>query len=120
MITVQQIVEIVRDAAGELADRLHLLRLAQRLLGASRARAISAGDALLQRLVERLQLRPLAVPVSRWRAWNSRALSIAIAACAAMPATMRSARSLKTPGSAWPKNSPPSTSPEREITGTAR
>ena len=30
----QQIVEIVGDAAGELADRLHLLRLAQRLLGA--------------------------------------------------------------------------------------
>ena len=29
----QQIVEIMRDAAGELADRLHLVRLAQRLLG---------------------------------------------------------------------------------------
>ncbi len=29
----QQIVEIVGDAAGQLADRLHLLRLAQRLLG---------------------------------------------------------------------------------------
>ena len=27
MITVRMIVEIVRDAAGELADRLHLLRL---------------------------------------------------------------------------------------------
>ena len=31
----QQIVEIVRDAAGELADRFHLLRLAQLLLGAA-------------------------------------------------------------------------------------
>ena len=30
----EQIVEIVGDAAGELADRLHLLRLAERLLGA--------------------------------------------------------------------------------------
>ena len=29
----QQVVEVVRDAAGELADRLHLLRLAQRCLG---------------------------------------------------------------------------------------
>jgi hypothetical protein len=30
----QQVVEIVGDAAGELADGFHLLRLAQRLLGA--------------------------------------------------------------------------------------
>ena len=30
----QQVVEVVRDAAGQLADRLHLLRLPQRLLGA--------------------------------------------------------------------------------------
>ena len=30
----QQVVEIMRDAAGELADGLHLLRVAQRLLGA--------------------------------------------------------------------------------------
>ena len=29
----QQIVEVVRDATGELADRLHLLRLSQRILG---------------------------------------------------------------------------------------
>ena len=29
----QQVVEVVRDAAGELADGLHLLRLAQGLLG---------------------------------------------------------------------------------------
>ena len=29
----QQIVEVVRDAAGELADRIHLLRLEQRLAG---------------------------------------------------------------------------------------
>ena len=33
----QQIVEVVRDAAGELADRFHLLRLAQRLLGLAQA-----------------------------------------------------------------------------------
>ncbi len=30
----QKIVEVVRDPAGKLADRLHLLRLAKRLLGA--------------------------------------------------------------------------------------
>ena len=29
----QQVIEVVGDAAGQLADRLHLLRLAQRLLG---------------------------------------------------------------------------------------
>ena len=29
----EQIVEVVSDTAGELADRLHLLRLAQKLLG---------------------------------------------------------------------------------------
>ena len=29
MIVVSQVVEVMRDAAGELADRLHLLRLAQ-------------------------------------------------------------------------------------------
>ena len=29
----EQVVEVVRDAAGELAHRLHLLRLPQRLLG---------------------------------------------------------------------------------------
>ena len=51
---------------------------------------------------------------------NSRALSIATAACAAMPTTNRSARSLNTPGEGWPKNSPPMTSPDLEITGTAR
>ena len=31
----QQVVEVVRDAAGELAQRLHLLRLAQLLLEAA-------------------------------------------------------------------------------------
>ena len=37
----QQIVEVVRDAAGQLADRLHLLRLAQRLLGLRNASSAS-------------------------------------------------------------------------------
>ena len=41
----------MRDAAGELADRLHLLRLAQRLFG-----VLALGDRLrdadLQRFVE--------------------------------------------------------------------
>ena len=33
----QHVVEVVRDAAGQPADRFHLLRLAQRLLGRLRA-----------------------------------------------------------------------------------
>ncbi len=49
-----------------------------------------------------------------------RALSIATAAWAAMPATMRSVRSVNTPGSGWPKIRPPITEPERDTTGTAR
>lgn len=42
----QQIVEVVRQAAGELADRLHLLRLPQRLLGLAQPllRAQAVGD----------------------------------------------------------------------------
>ena len=44
----EQIVEVVRDAAGEPADRLHLLRLAQRFLG-------------------RLAPRDLLRAASRWR-----------------------------------------------------
>ncbi len=44
----QQIVEIVRDAAGELADRFHLLRLTQRLFrfGQSFLIAQALGDVL--------------------------------------------------------------------------
>ena len=37
----QQIVEVVRDAAGQPSDRFHLLRLAQRLFGGGR-RAVSS------------------------------------------------------------------------------
>ena len=54
MIDGQQVVEVVRDAAGELADRFHLLRLAQRFLGAH-ALGDLLGDPLLQRFVERSQ-----------------------------------------------------------------
>ena len=42
MMMVEQIVEVVRDAAGQLADRLHLLRLPQRLLGQLRGARASA------------------------------------------------------------------------------
>ena len=51
----QQIVEIVRDAAGELADRLHLLRLPQLLLGLfARGDFLhQVGGALLDALFER-------------------------------------------------------------------
>jgi hypothetical protein len=47
-------------------------------------------------------------------------LSIAIAACAAIPTMMRSVRSVNTSRSGCPKNMAPSTSPERDATETAR
>ena len=37
----QQVVEVVRDAAGELADRLHLLRLTQHVFRASSLRHVA-------------------------------------------------------------------------------
>ena len=51
----QQIVEIVRDPAGELADGLHLLRLPQLLLGlfARRDFLHQIGGALLDALLQR-------------------------------------------------------------------
>ena len=54
----QQIVEVVREAAGELADRLHLLRLRQLLFGPLAAgevvdHADEDGAALLLRLADR-------------------------------------------------------------------
>jgi hypothetical protein len=71
----EEIVEIVRDPAGEMTDGLHLLRLAQGILGASPLLALgektpigvleparAVGDALLERLIETLQRgrRPVA------------------------------------------------------------
>ena len=50
----QHVVEVVRDAAGELADRLHLLRLEQLRLGLG-ALGDRGGDALLQQFVGLLQ-----------------------------------------------------------------
>ncbi len=50
----------------------------------------------------------------------NRALSIAIAACAASPTTVSSCRCVNISGSGCAKKSPPRTSPERETTGTAR
>ena len=50
----QQIVEIVGDAAGQLADRLHLLRLAKRFFGLL-AVGDRGGDPRLQRLVQLAQ-----------------------------------------------------------------
>ena len=40
----QQVVEVVRDAAGELADRLHLLRLANDGLGLQPPRDVERRD----------------------------------------------------------------------------
>ena len=65
----QQIVEVVRDAAGELADRFHLLRLAERFLGplAGFVFGFELPRALLDRGFERLgefaQLDQLALAV---------------------------------------------------------
>ena len=56
----------------------------------------------------------------RVRSWYRRAFSIAIADCAAIPATIRSSSSENIPASGWPKNRPPSTSPVEATTGTAR
>ena len=51
----QQVVEVVRDPAGELADGLHLLGLAQRLLG-FRLIGQGSGDTLLEGGVQDLQV----------------------------------------------------------------
>ena len=49
----EQVVEVVRDAAGQLADRLHLLRLAQRLLGRLAPASPRCCDARASRRVRR-------------------------------------------------------------------
>ena len=58
----QQIVEVVGDPAGELADRLHLLRLAERLLDLDAFPDLGR-DPLLQGLVQALQ-RVLRLPAA--------------------------------------------------------
>ena len=67
-----------------------------------------------------LSSKSLRSSAARWAASYSRVLSIATAACTAMPPTMRSVRSVKMAASGWPNISRPSTSPERATTGTAR
>jgi hypothetical protein len=57
----QHIVEIVRDPADELAERLHLLRLPQLQLG-----ALSVGDFFPQRLHRGLQARHMLVPAAEY------------------------------------------------------
>ena len=52
----QQIVEIVRNAARQLADRLHLLALTQRVFGLQALR-YRVGDPSFECLVELTQLR---------------------------------------------------------------
>ena len=58
----KQIVEVVRHAAGELADRLHLLRLAQRFLS-----LFALFDLLVQALVGDRQFAARLLPVRGWR-----------------------------------------------------
>ena len=57
----QQIVEVVRDAAGQLADGFHLLRLQQRLFG----RAQSLGRGLFRGDVARHRIDVIAGPAPR-------------------------------------------------------
>ena len=83
------------------------------VLGAAQALSLGARSAFI--LEQRLALFDRLCDFS-----YRRALSIAVAACAAMPSTMRSVRSVNLPASEWPKNRPPSTSPDRETTDTAR
>jgi hypothetical protein len=58
----QHIVEVMRHAAGQLAHRFHLLRLAQRFLGLV-ALGDLAADALLQRVVQIAQRHLDAAPL---------------------------------------------------------
>ena len=68
----EHIVEIVRDAAGELADRLHLLRLAQLLLGGGALGRLGAqplvglaqlAGAIVHRLLEARRAQRFAVGI---------------------------------------------------------
>ena len=81
------------------------------LLGALLRRAARASGSGLAAPLP-LALRA-AIFLLRWSGRDA-TLSIATAACAAKAVTMRSARSVNMPGCGWPKNRPPSTSPERD------
>jgi hypothetical protein len=138
----QEIVEVVRDATRELADSFHLLGLAERVFdllalfgflakplvcGSQFRRPL--GNYRFERLIE-LDLAVLALAQSRLgtlalgdfvlRSLVQARIVMAMAACAAIPTRRRSDRLVKMPGCGWPKNSPPSTSPERDTTGAAR
>ena len=52
--TVQQVVEVMRHAAGELTNRFHLLGLSQRRFGAQPLGGFT-GDALFQCFVEMIE-----------------------------------------------------------------
>jgi hypothetical protein len=58
--------------------------------------------------------------LSRCAGSNRRAFSMRTEACEASPAISRSVRCTKRPGAPWPKNRPPTTSPERSVTEAER
>ena len=80
----QDVVEVVRDAAGELADRLHLLRLAELGFGGLLLGHVAADEVISPR-----RLRPCAGPVQRHRA--AVLVDIACLEVALLPAAPRRA-----------------------------
>ena len=60
----QQVVEVVGDAAGQLADRLHFLRLAQGLFGL--AQAFLLGHALGDVIGEQVSALDLLLRIEQW------------------------------------------------------
>ena len=76
----QQVVEVVRHAAGELADHLHLLRLAQRSSARSRCSISASTRRVRVAPVRRVRSRR-APPASRWLDAGARQLrAVAISA----------------------------------------
>ena len=92
----EQIVEVVRDAAGEAADRLHLLRLPQCFLGRLAARDLLAQHsfAAASRRVRRSAIRQSAIiaavagrPKIRWRRHAARSVAARMSSMSTPAAT---------------------------------
>ncbi len=109
------------NPAGEPPNRLHLLRLGERIFVAPKLVG-AFRNLLFQRriqLPERIFGAPAFLDLTLGRLAQP-GVAMATAASAASAVKPRSDRSMNTPTFAWPNNKPPSTSPDREITGIAR